>query len=254
MDPTLPLLKNVYMKKLIFTLLLSTIITNLLAQFQLDLGAALAIGSKNIDVRYVSKNSQNVSDTSYYKYLLSGGGFGIYAYPKYHVSEIAGHSISVGVPIIFGLSGESNSRTGGSSSFIYDLNVAIDINGGRLNKRNYSEDKLIGYFAGIGLGIINSGEAFVSSESVDKSTISKSKKLVTSNVDDIFNSRTAGLMLHAGLTVPFMFNRENEKNMGIRVFYKPGFGTKSLSWFGATAYVSFGHGTEKQKSKSKNKR
>lgn len=138
---------------------------------------------------------------------------------------------------------------------MYDLNVCVDINGGRLNKKRDNLDKKLGYFAGIGLGIINTSDVGfdLSSEKVSAS----SKNLITVKPneywDDKVSAKTAGFMIHAGATFPFKFSTDNEKNMGLRLFVKPGFGNH-LTFFGVNAFLSVGKSADTGSKKKKKKK
>lgn len=236
------------MKKTIFVLAFILLGNLCYSQFQFDLGVTLAISgvkSQNFLTQH-SNYSTNKIDTQYYTYGVSGSGVGVFAYPKYHIIQVAGHSISLGAPITLGVSSSYNSRTGEeSSSYIYDLNLALDINGGRLNKKKDNSDKLIGYYVGIGFGTINTGGIGFDLEASSKTN---TDDLIVVPLDqdayDYMTVKNTGLLIHAGATVPFFFNKEKSKNMGIRAFVKPGFGPKAPTYFGASVFISFGKSAE----------
>ncbi|HOZ50320.1 MAG TPA: hypothetical protein PLU17_00565 [Chitinophagaceae bacterium] len=225
------------------------------AQFQIDCGATLAI-SNNKEVNYMilSTNQQGNKTTSFETYKISAAGAGIYVYPKFHISELMKHSLSVGVPISFGLTANSQSE---ESSFLYDLNIAADLNGGRLNKKNDENlDKLIGYFFGLGLGITNTDVGYEGgSATVPLSP--QTKNIVTvdrakgESVYDFMSGKSVGLLIHAGLTLPYKFDRENNNNMGLRLFVKPAFGKNQVTYFGASVFMSFGNYSEVTSKKKK---
>jgi hypothetical protein len=225
------------------------------AQFQIDCGATLAI-SNNKEVNYMilSTNSQGQKTTSYDTHKISAAGAGLYFYPKFHISEFMKHSISVGVPISLGITG--NSQTD-ESSFLYDLNMAADLNGGRLNKKNEDNlEKLIGYFFGLGLGITNTDVGYEGgSATVPLSP--QTKNIVTvdrakgESVYDFMSGKSVGLLIHAGVVVPYKFNKDNTSNMGLRLFVKPAFGKNQVTYFGASVFMSFGNYSEVTSKKKK---
>ncbi len=230
------------------------------AQFEMNLGAGFAVSAqkKQHFLTLRSNAYSQKTDTSYYTYLVSGGGFGIFLYPKYHVVEVVNHSLSVGAPIMLGFSGSANTQTGGSFSYLYDMNLSLDINGGRLNKkRGDSKEKLFGYFVGVGLGIINTSS--LSYELNSRAPDKNRNYHVISNgesIDDHISGKNAGVFIHAGGTLPLMFNRESGANMGLRLFVKPGLGQKAPTYFGMNAFLSLGkyaENTYSSRSKSKTK-
>ncbi len=217
-----------------------------IAQFQIDLGATIAISNSKQLNFMVQTTNQGIPQTSFQSYKISAAGEGIFSYPKFHLSEFMGHSISVGLPISLGVT--SNSQTG-ESAFLYDMNMAADINGGRLNKKSDDNmDKLIGYYAGLGFGITNTDVGYESTN--DASVTANTKNIIKvngtngENVYDFMTGKSVGLLIHGGVTVPYRFDRDNSSNMGLRLFVKPAFGKNQVTYFGGSVFISFGKYTE----------
>jgi hypothetical protein len=213
------------------------------AQFQFDIGATWANSASKVQnfMRPVTLIGTTIRDTFYYAYNVSASGYGVYAYPKYHLKQVANHTISLGAPIMLGFAGSANSQLGSTFHFMYDFNVAVDINGGRLNRQQDYPDKPYGYFAGIGFGILNT-DGFKYDGGRDNSVNEKTKDLVFipegGYVDEYMTAKASGLLFHAGVVAPFMFHKDNSKSMGLRFFVKPGLGKSQLTYYGLSAYFS----------------
>lgn len=220
------------------------------AQFEISTGIGLALSASKTQHFLVTSTKYYSSqiDTSYYSYKVSGEGFGVFVYPKFHVFEMAKHSLSIGAPIMLGLSGSANSQEGGTMSFLYDFNLSADINGGRLNKKSGdSKEKFFGYFVGVGLGIINtSGKVYDLDGSTKQKDNSVNYTVVSDNdnIEDHMSVKTAGFFIHAGGTLPIGYKNGGSSNVGVRLFFKPGFGDKSPSYFGINGFITLGKYTE----------
>jgi hypothetical protein len=204
-------------------------------QFSIEFGGTYVFsGTKKTNFREENVGGlSSKGDTSYYSYKYSASAIGIYAYPKVQIFQVGGLGFSIGAPINVGLSGSANSRgddygdEGGGLSFLIDLNLAVDVNGGKYNKKN-ENSPLFGYYAGVGYGLTNTnglGYELVNDGSVNSS----SPDLVTINGDydyapDKLSGKTKGLLIHAGIgdfsDIKFL------NHLGLRVSYRPGSGNK----------------------------
>lgn len=228
------------------------------AQFELSTGIGLAIApGKTQHFSYVSSYS-STPDTVYQSYKVSGGGFGVFVYPKIHLFQAAQHSLSVGAPIMLGFSGSANSQEGGTMSFLYDFNISADINGGRLNRKNGdSKDKRFGYFFGLGVGAINTSEAgYELTEPSSYTPKSGASYTMVNDNNEIYDKMTVknvGFFVHAGSTIAL--GRNGNTNAGLRFFFKPGLGSTAPSYFGLNAFFNFGKYAENSsRSRSKGSR
>lgn len=236
--------KQSSMKPLFFILLCVGISITGRAQFQFDLGATWTSSGSKVQnfMRPVTLIGTNIQDTMFYSYNVSASGYGVYAYPKYHLKQVANHTISLGAPMMVGLSGSTNSPLGSTLAYVYDFNVAIDINGGRLNRHQDYPDKPIGYYAGIGWGVLNTN-GFTYDGGKDNS-INENTKNITfvpegGYFDEFMTAKSSGLLFHAGIVAPFKFDKTDTKSMGLRFFVKPGLGKNQLTYYGLSAYLTF---------------
>lgn len=95
-------------KKLLFAATCCLLVTqSVRAQFQMDFGAGIAIsGNKTLNFQDIHNSMITQGyDTSYYAYKISASAVGLYAYPKFHFTEISDYSLSLGAPIMLGFSG-----------------------------------------------------------------------------------------------------------------------------------------------------
>lgn len=176
-------------------------------QFSFELGASI-IGSNNrqmyfANVRELTSNGapNGVYDTAYYSCEYAAGGFGVLTYPKFGVATFKDFNISVGTPI--NLAYSANSQTG-TSSWLIDLNIAVDINGGTYNKKS-KKDALFGYYGGIGFGVTNAGDDGIGYDLVmDQGVTASTPNLQYINTDkegfeSYMNAKSTGLLLQAGI-------------------------------------------------------
>lgn len=236
------------MKKLFSTFIGILVFQSLSAQFQIDAGAGLGISNnKTLTFKKIGNTGMPAYDTTYSEYKVSGSGVGLYVYPKLHIVELANHSLSVGIPVMLGASGSANSQTGAEeSSAFWSIGLAVDLNGGRLNKKRDNSEKMIGYFGGIGVAYSGAPIGWDGSSITKPNPLHKDMIVLNKSESeyDYMAGESAGLLIHAGVVVPFLFNKESNKNMGLRFFAIPSFGKGKLTYFGATVFVSFGKSKE----------
>lgn len=232
------------MKKIILLAITLFSIEALHAQFQCDLGVSYAGSSTKSEtfMRPYTIWGTSIKDTNFYSYDYGASGYGIYAYPKYHIAQLNEFTVSLGAPFMIGVGGSANSEQGSSLNYIYDMNVCLDVNAGRLNRRQDNPDKPFGFFAGIGFGLLNtSGLRY--SGGLDNSSTHAFEKNITyvpegGYFDEYMRAKSSSLLIHAGVVGP-MFKKESKKSIGLRFFVKPGFGQKQLTYFGISAFVGF---------------
>ncbi|MBL7771430.1 MAG: hypothetical protein JNM95_01060 [Chitinophagaceae bacterium] len=231
------------MKKFLLLLLICSSIGKLQAQFQCDLGVSYAGSSTNTQtfMRPYTIWGTSIRDTNYYSYQVHASGYGVTVYPKFHVVQANDLTISLGAPVMIGLGGSSSSKMGSTLNYIYDLNFCVDINGGRLNRRQDYPDKPLGFFLGVGFGLLNTSGIQYSGD-LDNSLDANSRNITYvpegGYFDEFMTAKSSGLMLHGGIVAP-MFKKESKKSIGLRVFLKPGFGGKQLTYYGIGTIISF---------------
>ena len=192
--------------------------------FNLSAGLSFALSNK-----VVTKLSDGSGSTTITRYVAAPG---LFIYPKFHVFSNDNFSISVGIPLTLAFSGSAsaNSRTGteSSASFVYDLPVMIDFNGGVMARAKRYSDERFGYFIGAGFGIEN-GDAnysYESSGSYQGSTV------------DYTKAKSVGPNFHAGAVIK-IGNSEKPKFIGLRLSYKLGLNTDKFNYFTPSVFLNF---------------
>lgn len=233
------------MKYLLITILFLSSICK--AQMQFDGGVALGFSSvkkANFAQSLYDPPNHNTIDSVYTSYNITKGGWGVYLFPKYQFANIAGHGLNVGIPFFIGFGGSEGDNT----PIYYDANLTIDITGGRLNKMKDNTSKTFGYYLGAGIGIVYENGF---SMRLPKSTSYTNPNLPNQipvpfkgNKRDYLdiNPLTTNFVIHAGLTIPFLFDKElfANDNMGIGLFYKFRLKQDDFSFTGINVYYAIG--------------
>lgn len=232
------------MKKGILFFLLFGLHQLTFAQFQFDIGGGFAKSDTRVQnfVRPYVYPSGWV-ENEYYSYSIHATGYGMYVYPKYHFMEWRGMTLSIGTPFMFGLSGSNSSLEGTTLSYIMDANVAIDLNAGRLNRRQANPDKMFGFFVGAGIGVLNT-DGITYSGGRNYNINDKVFDLIAvpenAYISDYMRTRSSAMYLHTGLVAPFLFRKQSSKNMGFRAFVKPAFKATTLTYWGMSLFYTLG--------------
>jgi hypothetical protein len=157
---------------------------------------------------------------------------GIFVYPKISVLSMEKFSISVGVPVTLAFSGSasSNSRTGtteeSTMSFLYDLPLMIDFNGGVMAPKQRRGEGRIGYFLGVGIGAENTPANYEMTSSG-----------FTGSLSAYENAKSVGPNMHAG----FVFrvgSPERPFCVGARVSYKIGMNKDAFNYITPSVFVN----------------
>jgi hypothetical protein len=230
------------MKKFTLALLGFFLSFEMQAQFQCDLGGSFVSSSTNTQqfMQPYTIWGTSMKDTAFYSYDVHASGFGIYVYPKYHFAQAADLTFSLGAPCMLGMGGSSSSQLGSTLSYIYDFNLCLDINGGRLNRRQDYPDKPLGFFAGVGFGILNtSGFQYEGGKDpgVNANTSGITYVPEGGYFDEYMTAKSSGLIIHAGVVGPLL-KKDSKRSIGLRCMVKPGLGAKQMSYFGFSAFVS----------------
>lgn len=175
-------------------------------KFNISLGISLAFSNT------VTKTYSDAGGTGVL--TKSASAFGLFVYPKYHVYSTEKYAVSVGIPLSLAFSGSAsaNSRTGseGGGSFMYDLPLMVDYNGGCMSPQGRYGESRIGYFAGAGLGMQNgdaTSYAYAGTGNV--------------NYDSDLKVKSVGPVIHAG-GVLRIGSEERPRYIGLRIAYKIG--------------------------------
>lgn len=203
------------------------------AQYQVDLGFTVIDGSRSKNFRLLKQRTNGTTDTSFTTYTCEVSGMGIYLYPKLDYKQIGSHSITIGFPIMLGTCDTDKLKP------MYDINMSVDINGGRANLANVGDEKWMGYYIGAGIGYISSSNPQYSAKQ-NTAVQDQTASIIRSHVEatSYFSTRNIGLMFHAGVVVPFAFRKSSNTDMGLRLLYKPGFG-KQLNYWGLCLFTTF---------------
>ena len=194
-------------------------------KFNFSFGLSLATSNT------VKTNLSDASGTATITRSATAAGF--FVYPKYNVYSGEKFSISVGIPLTFAFSGSAsaNSRTGvdeSSSSFLYDLPLMIDYNGGVMSPQNRNGDGRIGYYAGVGIGI----------ENTDASSFEYISTGYNSGYTAYTKAKSVGPNVHAG----FVFRVGNPDRrayfFGLRLSYKIGMNSDKFNYFTPSIFMN----------------
>ena len=154
----------------------------------------------------------------------------MFAYPKFHVFSGDNFSISVGIPLTLAFSSSSNSQTGtdeSSTSFLYDLPLMIDYNGGAMCPAHRYDGSRFGYFAGVGIGIENT-EANYDYVSTG----------YTGTTNDYTRAKSVGPNLEGGVVL--RYGREDRPHfVGVRLSYKIGMNKDKFNYFTPSVFLNF---------------
>jgi hypothetical protein len=172
-----------------------------------------------------------LSDASGSATITRSGGpaIGVFVYPKFHVYSAEKFSISVGVPLTIAFSGSSNSRTGvdeGSTSFLYDLPLMIDFNGGVMTPAGRYGDSRFGYFAGVGIGIENTDASYAYVGNG-----------YTGKTPDYTKAKSVGPNVHVG-GVFRLGSEERPRFVGVRLSYKIGLNSDKFNYFTPSVFLN----------------
>jgi len=192
-------------------------------KFNFSLGASLA-KSNSVTTTYSDGGGTATITRN------AGPAIGIFAYPKYNFYTSEKFSLSVGVPLTIAFSGSSNSRTGAdesSSSFLYDLPLMIDYNGGVMNPANRFGDQKFGYFAGIGIGVENTDASY---EYVSNG--------YTGSTTDYTKAKSVGPNIQAGGVLRFG-SEGHPRFVGVRLSYKIGLNSDKFNYFTPSVFLNF---------------
>lgn len=157
-------------------------------------------------------------------------GFGVFAYPKYNVYCTEKYSISVGIPLTLAFSGSSNSRTGsdeGSTSFMYDLPLMVDYNGGVMNPANRFGENRFGYFVGLGIGIQNTTANYT-----------YQSHGYTGEYDSEPKAKSVGPNIHVGGVIR-IGSEDRPRFVGLRLAYKIGLNQDKFNYFTPSVFLNF---------------
>jgi len=198
------------MRKILFALLASFVITATQAQFvKKDVGASIFVGSASF-----TKGGETVK--------IQPSFYGVSWYPRY----VLGNKISIGIPVTLGFSGSVNSREGGSFSFGFDAPIAVDYNFGYGAAGGEEEsDAGFGGFVGAGFGYTKTAQATPDNYNT-----------TIWNESDFSASKSYGPMAHAGVRFPI---KQGENSITIRLSYKKGLETEKFNFFGGTLLYGF---------------
>ena len=191
-------------------------------KFNFSYGVSLAMSNEKTD--HYSDNGGTATLTR------SAAAFGVFVYPKYSFYSTEKFSISVGIPLTLAFSGgaSSNSRTGteSSASFLYDLPLMVDFNGGVMAPANRYGDSRFGYFVGVGIGMENTtaGYAYESNG-------------YTGGYDENPKAKSVGPNVHAG--VVFRIGSEDRPRfLGLRLSYKIGLNDDKFNYFTPSLFLN----------------
>lgn len=160
----------------------------------------------------------------------SAGGAGLLIYPKFSIISTPGYSISIGIPIILGASGSANSREGGSLTYIYDLPLVVDYNGGIMAPANRHSDSHFGYFGGIGFGVEKTS-------GVNYEYENPHGYMGDYIIPDV--AKSAGILLHGGVVFRVGGDPEHSKYFGARLAYKIGLNKDGYNFVSPAVFMNF---------------
>lgn len=216
------------------------------AQFQFDIGLTRVGSNSRVQnfMRPLTIIGTTIRDTVFYSYNVSAPGLCLFTYPKYHLREIGSTTLSIGAPFNLGVSTSGKRPSGSALNFMYDINVSLDLNGGRLNRRQDYPDKPVGYYVGVGLGFMNTKQP-ITEGGVSYQVNEKTRDLILlpegGYVDDYTSAKSSGLLFHGGVVAPLTFKKEDTRSIGLRFFVKPGLLRNQLTYYGLTLFVGFSH-------------
>jgi len=151
---------------------------------------------------------------------------GIFAYPKYSFIVNDKYSLSLGIPLSLAFEASASTDGESSSSFMYDLPIMLDINGGCMNPRKRFEQGRFGYFAGAGIGIQNGDASLYSSTNTGYSGTYPNATV-----------KSAGPCVHVGGV--FRFGREERPHfVGARVAYKFGINSDNFNYTSVSIFLN----------------
>lgn len=177
------------------------------AQFRSSVGVGVLSGTGKIPEGAAEYSEQPVI-----------GGWGVFLYPRYSFNENG--SISAGVPLTLGLSGSTNSRTGGSLSFIADIPLTVDYNFGAGSSED-AESNFGGFLgAGFGYTYSNYTDEFYIPGAID--------------TYEQLKGSSYGPLLHGGIKAVI-----GEKVYFLRAFYKVGLEKAKFRTFGLSLGLDF---------------
>lgn len=190
-------------------------------KFNFSIGGSLAISNTV---------KTTLSDGSGTATITRSGGpaVGIFAYPKYNFYATEKFSLSIGIPLTIAFSGSASSRTGeSSSSFLYDLPLMIDYNGGVMAPANRYGESRIGYFVGLGVGMENTDANY---EYIGNG--------YTGTTPDYEKAKSVGPNIHAGGVIR-IGSEERPRFIGIRLSYKIGLNSDKFNYFTPSIFLNY---------------
>lgn len=192
-------------------------------KFNISLGLSLALSN--------SQTLQLAENTSTGTLTRSASAFGVFVYPKYHFYSTEKFSLSVGIPLSLGGSGSASANSRGygtesSFSFMYDLPLMIDYNGGCMSPANRNGESKLGYFGGVGIGIQNSDATNYSYSGTGNI-----------NYESLLKVKSVGPTAHAGLVFR-VGNEDRPKFIGFRIAYKIGLNSNGHSYLTPSVFLN----------------
>ncbi len=173
-------------------------------------------------------------DTNFNTYKVSVLALGLIIYPKYHFLKSARNSVSVGVPLSIGISPNIQTASESMVSLMYDINLNVDLNGGRLSKGERANDTPFGYYIGLGVGFTNPYGIHYEDQGNPSKLTKDSKDLIVmkSNqyIGDIITGKSYGVIIHCGLTSEQLGSEGS--SYCLRLFVKPAFQKNDFTLYG----------------------
>lgn len=227
------------MRKYLVLITISLLTHSCYAQFNFDFGGnVISCTEKEVNtMKPFMKNG--ILDTNFNTFVVSVLGVGILAYPKYAFLNSTKYSLSIGVPLTLGLNPEVTVLGDNKLSFMYDVHLALDINGGRLREDDNNESRL-GYFTGIGLGFTNTNGINFNDKGNPSNLTKDSKDLIllqsNGKITDKINGRSTGILFHCGLALPSL-GIEHKGSFTFHIFYKPALQKNDFSFYGGGIFI-----------------
>jgi hypothetical protein len=200
------------MKQLVCVVIASCVVATAAAQFKgNEFGGSIFYGHSKL-----TKDQETL--------VVDAAFYGVSWYPRFIITEMGASSISIGIPLTAGLSGNYNSRTGGELSFGIDAPLMVDYNVG-FGALSEEEESRFGGFVGAGFGYTSTASTTIDDVNTsywDESYFTKAKSY--------------GPAVHAGMRIPL-----GQDGLGItlRLSYKKGLEEQKFNFFGVSAFFKF---------------